>query len=63
MKIRIEKVDEIGACNYCNRSELKSDGMGLDYPYEETVHVKGNGISTRFCFDCLEELSNFKQYL
>lgn len=63
MEIHIEKRQEVGSCNYCDRSEVKADGMGLDYPYEEVVHVKGNQISTRFCFDCFKKLKNFNKFI
>jgi len=54
----IEKSITDGSCNYCDRGELNELQNGLIYPYKVTYHISngGNGITPRFCLDCLVEL-------
>lgn len=33
MKVKIKKVRDVGACSYCDKGELQSNGLGLEYPY------------------------------
>ena len=60
MEINIVKVRHEGSCNYCDKSIMRADGMGLEYPYDKVVEVKGYGIKTRFCFECFRQLASFK---
>ena len=49
-------IKDVHSCNCCKRGKLKSDGFGLEYPYDEVTVVEGTGISMRFCDECLDEL-------
>lgn len=55
---RLPRNSENGSCSYCQRSTLKQDRMGLDYPYEEIVRVEGTHVVTNFCPECWETLLN-----
>lgn len=58
MKVELIGVKVEGSCNYCEKGHLKSDGMGLDFPYKKVIKVTGNTINTRFCKECFERLVN-----
>jgi len=57
MKARIKKVSEIGSCNYCDKGELRADGMGLDYPYDEVIEIEGRQKTSRLCYECASEVA------
>ncbi|MGE6260892.1 hypothetical protein ACQKCU_23950 [Heyndrickxia sporothermodurans] len=61
MKARILKVKEVGSCSYCEKGELKPDGMGLNYPYDEVVEISGKQVVSRLCFECVEKLTELKK--
>ena len=63
MKIHIKERQEVGSCNYCDKGVISLSGMGLNYPYDEVIEVKGIQTSTRFCFECFKKLNNFKKKL
>lgn len=55
----IERQDlSAGACNFCNRGEINERRDGLIYPYTEVTHASsdGNGVTVRFCDNCLNEV-------
>lgn len=55
----IERTDlSDGACSFCDKGRINSKGTNLVYPYSEVTSVSssGNGLSARFCDDCLETL-------
>lgn len=57
MKARILKVKDIGSCTYCRRGELKADGMGLDFPYDEVIEISGNQSTSRLCYECAKKVA------
>ncbi|GKV54260.1 hypothetical protein NCCP2222_02070 [Sporosarcina sp. NCCP-2222] len=61
MKARIKKVSEVGSCSYCDISELKPNGMGLDYPYDEVIEISGRQVVSRLCFECAGKLAKVQQ--
>jgi len=68
LSIRIEKVRNAGACNFCTRGELQmaKEGtsipqyIGLKYPYDTVYVVTGNSLSVNFCSECLKFLKDKK---
>lgn len=57
MKARIKKVSEVGSCSYCDKSELKPNGMGLDYPHDEVIEISGQRVGSRLCFECAGKIT------
>lgn len=62
MKARVKKIQEVGSCSYCEKGELKADGMGLEYPYDEVVEISGKQVVSRLCFECVQKLSEFQEF-
>lgn len=55
-----EIVSQTGSsCNFCQKGELRKDGMGLNFPYEKILRFsrsKNDGMAPAICKECLDEL-------
>lgn len=63
MKVTVKDINQVGPCNYCDKSELREDGLGLEYPYNKVILLEGNYMVTRFCKNCFKELMEYKSIL
>lgn len=63
MEIRKAKIKEEGSCTFCQRGELKLNGMGLDFPYDEIIYIRGNHTVIRLCQECFNKIIGFKEYI
>jgi hypothetical protein len=56
MEIKKLSVELNGSCSDCQRGTLRKNGIGMDYPYNYTYHVKVGPIVFRVCEDCRKKL-------
>ncbi|NJJ38565.1 hypothetical protein [Paenibacillus apii] len=55
----VQQGSEHGSCHYCQKGELKEDGMGLKYPYKEMVQLEGTYLSSNICYECFGKVLEF----
>lgn len=56
IKVKVGGDYSRGSCNFCSKGELNHSGMGLIYPYDYILDLKGDAISVRICEECFEKL-------
>jgi hypothetical protein len=58
MTVEKRNPKDVGGCNYCSRIRYDLVNNESRYEYEYVYSVEGDGLKTRFCQICLDDLKH-----